>query len=350
MECIICFDEIKNNKVFKCSSDLCTVNTCYECGNSYIELCKNEKQMPKCTNLNCKAEYYFADIKKLGEKSIDDYKEICINYLTSNFGNGLSRAMILEKCRKERLEFIKKEFPIAINHVISITMNDKLKKVAKNNVKYMKKIAKDSNTKCFMATCTGKLDTSFTCLLCESKFCKECEQIKDDNHTCKEEDINSVKFVESLVKCPKCVLPVTKSYGCDNMTCSICKTNFSYITGKITSHGNHSNDTLTLKNSNKLSELYKDVVDKSLVKYLLEIDKLRPVEYNFEKFTEYVLNNKNDPNKLCIYYEKYKIEKIQNKTYIQLIKCIETHIKDKTLDNDKLDCVIENLKTNLKPK
>lgn len=347
MECIVCFDEIKNNQIFKCSNTFCTVKTCFECAKTYIKLSNNEKQMPKCVSLSCKAEYLFADIKKLGKESIENYKESCTNYLTSTFGNGLSYTMIIDKCRKERMEFIKKEFPLAITHVISITMNNKLKKVNKNNINYMTKMVKNSNTKCFMATCTGKLDSSFTCLLCESEFCKECHEINEIDHVCKEEDINSVKYIETLVKCPKCLLPVIRSYGCDNITCSICKTNFDYITGKNTVAGNHSNDTLVLKKTNKVSQLYIDLVNKSLIKYFLEIDKLKPPQYNFDDFTEYVMNNKNDSNKLCLYYEKYKISKIQNKFYTQLIRCIDNHIKDKTLDNNTLEYIIDNLKTNL---
>jgi hypothetical protein len=57
----------------------------------------------------------------------------------------------------------------------------------------------------------GFLSTQWKCGLCECKVCKQCLDIKEDDHECKEENIQSAKIIESHTKpCPTCGVRVQK--------------------------------------------------------------------------------------------------------------------------------------------
>jgi len=84
--------------------------------------------------------------------------------------------------------------------------------------------------------CRGFISNNYICGTCNCLVCKKCRvQIKEDlEHICNEDDIKSSSLVSSLTKpCPKCMTPILKSGGCDQMFCVLCHTAFSWTTGKI---------------------------------------------------------------------------------------------------------------------
>lgn len=84
--------------------------------------------------------------------------------------------------------------------------------------------------------CRGFISNNYICGTCKGLVCKKCRvQIKEDlEHICNEDDIKSSSLVSSLTKpCPKCMTPILKSGGCDQMFCVLCHTAFSWTTGKI---------------------------------------------------------------------------------------------------------------------
>jgi len=84
--------------------------------------------------------------------------------------------------------------------------------------------------------CRGFISNNYSCGTCKGLVCKDCRvQIKEDSkHICNEDDIKSSALVSSLTKpCPKCMTPILKSGGCDQMFCVLCHTAFSWITGEI---------------------------------------------------------------------------------------------------------------------
>ena len=79
------------------------------------------------------------------------------------------------------------------------------------------------------------------CSICKTKVCTKCEvKIEEDDeitHICDENDVLSVKAKLSNCKpCPKCKTYVEKSYGCDQMFCTNCKTPFCWKTLQIITH------------------------------------------------------------------------------------------------------------------
>lgn len=88
--------------------------------------------------------------------------------------------------------------------------------------------------KCVSDGCRGFLNESYQCSLCNVQVCKDCHAVVKEDHTCKQEDIDSVKLIlEETRPCPSCQTNITKTDGCDQMWCTSCHTTFSWNTGRI---------------------------------------------------------------------------------------------------------------------
>ena len=82
---------------------------------------------------------------------------------------------------------------------------------------------------------TGYLSTQWKCQSCETKVCHKCNTILQEEHACKQEDIDSVKLIEKDTKpCPHCGIRVHKIEGCNQMWCTACNNAFDWKTGKKT--------------------------------------------------------------------------------------------------------------------
>jgi len=96
------------------------------------------------------------------------------------------------------------------------------------------------NYPCPNDKCRGFLN-NWTCGICSIKVCRDCrEEIKPscneekEEHKCDPNVVESIKEIQKDSKpCPKCACPISKISGCDQMWCTICKTAFSWRTGRI---------------------------------------------------------------------------------------------------------------------
>jgi len=84
--------------------------------------------------------------------------------------------------------------------------------------------------------CRGFLNTQYKCGICSILVCSECYEIKglnkDAEHTCKQENVESVKLKKKQCRnCPECGSEIYKEIGCDQMWCTQCKTTFDWKTG-----------------------------------------------------------------------------------------------------------------------
>ena len=90
--------------------------------------------------------------------------------------------------------------------------------------------------------CKGFLNEDYKCTLCELEVCKKCHCEIQENHQCKQEDIDTAKLLMKDSKsCPTCHTMIFKISGCDQMWCTQCHTAFSWNTGEIerTIHNPH---------------------------------------------------------------------------------------------------------------
>ena len=90
--------------------------------------------------------------------------------------------------------------------------------------------------------CRGYLDNKHVCGVCETKFCKDCNEPREEGHKCDEDTKKTVRMLKRDSKpCPKCSAVIHKIDGCDQMWCPDCKTAFSWQRGTIekTIHNPH---------------------------------------------------------------------------------------------------------------
>lgn len=102
--------------------------------------------------------------------------------------------------------------------------------------------------KCPLDDCKGFLNQDYKCGLCNKYTCKKCftrdfskesedsENVENIKHVCNQEDVETMKILFTGTKScvnPTCGMLISKIDGCNHMFCTICKTTFNWVTGKI---------------------------------------------------------------------------------------------------------------------
>jgi hypothetical protein len=88
--------------------------------------------------------------------------------------------------------------------------------------------------KCVSENCRGFYNDDFHCALCNTTVCKDCHEVLEDGHECKEENIQSVKLIQEETRpCPSCQTSIAKAEGCNQMWCTKCHTTFDWVSGII---------------------------------------------------------------------------------------------------------------------
>ena len=109
----------------------------------------------------------------------------------------------------------------------------------RNNEEKEEKETRTFNVFCAAKDCKGFLNNKYICGLCETKHCKECRVILDEDddeeeHKCDPNTVATIKALQKETKpCPKCATPIFKIEGCDQMWCTQCHTAFSWKHGRI---------------------------------------------------------------------------------------------------------------------
>jgi hypothetical protein len=119
------------------------------------------------------------------------------------------------------------------------TLNDVVfQNDAKSNV------TSEIRSACHIEDCKGFLDKTLRCNICLNLFCKECQEVKKDNHICNPDILASIKLIKNepnVKPCPGCGVGINKLQGCDHMWCLMCKTGFNWSTNKKIDDANNTN-------------------------------------------------------------------------------------------------------------
>lgn len=87
---------------------------------------------------------------------------------------------------------------------------------------------------CPVEECKGFLNENWFCGLCDSTYCKDCNEALTQDHTCDLELVETMKLLNKDSKsCPKCGTVIHKTSGCSQMWCVSCHTAFDWRTGQI---------------------------------------------------------------------------------------------------------------------
>ncbi len=306
------------------------MRVCKVCFTRFIEYTIENKQLAKCMNPRCNSEYTIVHVRKFAKHLLQEFARCSYKAIYNKFINKIEQVnnqkMLLQKIREENMKFIN-EFPAAVGYVIKVALQHKQKQITSKNRIIINN--EKPGLKCFNLFCTGFLDDDFKCRLCEVQFCKNCERCKTVHHQCKQDDVATIQMIKSIVKCPNCKVPVVKSEGCNYMTCARCQTNFDYIDGTVTEHGNHGKYIPISDTSYTLSQTYKEY-GQAIVNLLAGIERLQPQNMTEEiiakKFVE-----KQSPEEILKYYTKYIKNKNMIQTYIRCLNMIEEEHKTKGL-------------------
>lgn len=311
-ECLICVEEYKinkKNKVVDCPS--CNFKVCSKCQFRYA----------KSECMSCHIQFtnnYIASI--LGKTFIDKVvKPNIVNELLIKENERLKDIEPLIKWKKE-CEFIKSQSRYGLRQIFP------KKPVIGDNIVNI-------NFPCPMNDCRGYVNTNEKCISCNTTVCIKCKEIKNENHECDKNILESLNDIMNNSKpCPKCKTPIHKTMGCNHMFCTYCGTHFNWSTLTITSiNGYHHLERINTRNniinndcvlSLDDDRIPRDIIDEwelpfNLKWYLYEIPKtirqIKKTTYNEEKISQNTVNRYDD---LLINYFEGKINETQWKNQL----------------------------------
>jgi len=95
----------------------------------------------------------------------------------------------------------------------------------------------DRIEKCYINQCRGYISSqTHICSTCNNLFCGDCHEIKNDDHICNKELVETlIELKKDSKPCPKCGVYINKVDGCDQIFCVVptCQAVFSFSTGLL---------------------------------------------------------------------------------------------------------------------
>lgn len=356
MECAICYGN-EDSHCINCKS--CNSNVCRDCMREYINhSLKDLNITPFCPN--CKNEYLYDSFLPGRTRSL--YVTFLWNYIKRNdsitFKKNVSTDDVIAQIRLEKLKFLD-EMPPCIKLMTELVFKKEYNDVVNLNMQIVEqRVAKleqelnsedDKKRRCLSGICsTGRLSTTqsgdYSCDSCFSKFCSKCEKKMYSNHVCSEQDLKSMAEISKLPKCPNCNVHVEKISGCNYMTCAYCKTNFDYISGKISDYGNHQTYRVNYNTTYNLTRELKGKYSKQILDIIKNFeDSKETVSYNdLQPFFE--IENPTDRNRVEMFKVYTKIKQMMSRIKVhseKLLQIRKLHI-DEQLTIETLREILEN--------
>ena len=376
-ECTLCTESMIDNDRIICPH--CSIEICEPCFQYGITM---ELQNPVCiyckkplslefilsNNATYWCEKIFLDyysnllLEKEKNKIMDTIPKFKIHVEIDNLkkerNNLLTNKKIMNLLKKKGLskEDLENTYE---NHIYTRnkqkeTLTTKIEKLEKSlNIKQKEKKEKISYiTKCPKDNCKGFINSKYFCEICDTKICKACFMITNQDHTCSRHDIESAEMIKKDSKpCPGCYIPIFKISGCNQMFCTNCNTVFHWETLQIDKgpvHNQHYFDYLSeLKNSSEQSrldnvacgtieEIYTNIDRKIMISWLqhtytktqeintIKIPELREIfKDNFEKYRiQYLYGNISEKS----WKQKIMKDTIHNEAYYSYIEIFEMFV------------------------
>jgi hypothetical protein len=114
--------------------------------------------------------------------------------------------------------------------------------------------------KCPHEECKGFLNEEYFCGLCSNRFCRDCNELLTEDHTCNPETVKTMKLLNKDSKsCPKCGTVIHKTSGCAQMWCPDCHTAFDWRTGEIVTGRIHNPHYIEFKRKGGTSREHGDI-------------------------------------------------------------------------------------------
>ena len=168
-----------------------------------------------------------------------DYREVVYNKYVDSFFKNVFKIEV-EKGNYEINSYLEFFFYISINPENKLIFEFMGKEyLFENGRLYNFLILNHKNKKttfsrpCPVTNCRGFFTENFECGLCHQKICKNCHEIKIDEHKCNEDNVKSVKALQRETKpCPKCKILTFKAVGCNQIWCTQCHCTWDWESGE----------------------------------------------------------------------------------------------------------------------
>ena len=248
-ECSICCEKFNRSNHLKVECKGCdgldSGSACRQCCKTYILTNTKEASCMFCKSgwdrdfMNTYLSKTFVN-KEYKEYTENLYVEKQIALLPATQNDAIKEKKIRE------LEKSCKEAESELNRLTMQVLEQK--NIIKNftwqitNIRISGTVEEKNNfvTKCPHANCNGFLNNRHYCNMCENKFCKDCMEIKTEDHVCDEELKATIKAIKKESKpCPGCGEAISKIDGCDQMWCVKCHIQFSWRSGQQLQGYNH---------------------------------------------------------------------------------------------------------------
>lgn len=248
MDCsICCFTYNKTSrKEIECLN--CNNKTCSSCVKKYL---LGTLEDPHCMHCKHRWDIFFVNKNLPRNFMTTEWKKSRSNLLFNREKSFFPQTMPLvaleiekEKLHEEIREIEKKEAKLKMQ---KIEIYRRINTINGTNfeTKFEKVDSKQqfSIRQCPLANCKGFLDVKsglcvicnhYSCLKCNVVCTKEKESIEEENHECKQDDIETWSLIVKNSKpCPNCGTRIQRASGCSQMWCPGCHKAFNWNTGKI---------------------------------------------------------------------------------------------------------------------
>ena len=235
VDCSVCCEKFNKSNHLKVSCNYCDYESCRSCIQRYLLDSTNDPHCMQCKNLWNREFIDSACTKSFRNKELKNHRE---NILFERQKCFLPETQILvirvKKARQltkaiedanDEMDVIKRKIAGYHHQIYNLSQNQ-----TTNDTTERKKFVR----KCPVSECRGFLSTQWKCEICDNKICPECNEIKNEDHECDPNNVETVKLLKKDTKpCPKCGTMIFKISGCAQMWCPDCHTAFNWNTMQI---------------------------------------------------------------------------------------------------------------------
>jgi hypothetical protein len=217
-DCNICYESVTQKQIVTCNA--CSFEACKNCVKTQIELTKEAACM------NCKCTF----TKKFLETNVG------VTFVKTTWKK-IEEDILIEHERSQ------------LTSTQSLVAWEKEYRRQKSRVRFGERIriperpteSSTANIKDFFPCpnndCRGFIEPgATTCSVCNSKVCRRCREVSLDTstHVCNPDTLMTIAAIrEDSRSCPKCAAMINRSFGCNHMFCTHCRTHFDWESGKV---------------------------------------------------------------------------------------------------------------------
>jgi len=246
--CSICIEDITSKNTIICN--YCDYTTCKDCFKRYLlDTKRTTKSCMSCNNIFTRGMLitmlglsYIENMYKNHIKELlfnEEKTLIPLSMITVQKNKAIKEVLVEKNKLEEKYKNISDNF----DKFDKIKLEQEIK-AHKLYISYLKSRPVEKNIKvqykypCAKINCDGFINNKWNCEICDKTTCKYCFKIKEENHECLKDDVDTAELIKKDSKpCPKCNISIMKTSGCDQMWCTSCHTTFDWKSLKIVTKG-----------------------------------------------------------------------------------------------------------------